>query len=268
MAKKKKFYVVWEGHRPGVYDSWSDCQQQINGFAGALFKSFGSRAEAQAALANPSAAKSSGGSSKTMYYVVWQGKTPGIYTNWAEASAQIRGAAHPKYKSFGSKELAQRAWKEGPEEFAGRSYKKTRDLTDAEKKRIGKPNMMTICVDAACNGRTGECEYRGVITDSSTQIFHAGPYKNGTNNIGEFLGLVHGLAYLKKSRSDLPIYSDSRVAMKWVKEKRIKTSSENPKLQLLLDRAVKWLHENTYPNQILKWETKAWGEIPADFGRK
>ncbi len=268
MAKSKKYYVVWEGHKPGVYNSWSECQQQINGFAGALFKSFGSLSDAKAAFANPSAVKSSSSKSKTMYYVVWQGKTPGIYDNWAEASAQIRGAQHPKYKSFGSKDLAEQAWKEGPEAFAGRSFKKTRDLTDAEKKRIGTPNMLSICVDAACNGKTGDCEYRGVITDSGTQIFHQGPYAKGTNNIGEFLGLVHALAYLQKSRSDLPIYSDSRVAMKWVKEKRIKTSSENPKLQQLLDRAVKWLHENTYTNPILKWETKAWGEIPADFGRK
>ncbi|MCB0761046.1 MAG: ribonuclease H family protein [Flavobacteriales bacterium] len=268
MAGKKKFYVVWKGHRPGVYDSWNECQRQTAGYAGALFKSFSTRKEAEQALRDPASVKSKPSSKKSMYYVVWHGHKPGIYTSWEEASAQIRGADHPKYKSFGSKELAERAWKEGPEEFSGRSFKKTRDLTADEKLRIGTPNMLSISVDAACNARTGACEYRGVITDSGTQIFHQGPYEKGTNNIGEFLALVHALAYLHKSRSDMPIYSDSRIAMKWVAQKKANTSTANPKLQQLIKRAESWLKENTYSNPILKWETKAWGEIPADFGRK
>jgi ribonuclease HI len=35
-----------------------------------------------------------------------------------------------------------------------------------------------------------------------------------------------------------------------------------------MERAEKWLLSNEFSNEILKWETKAWGEIPADFGRK
>ena len=34
------------------------------------------------------------------------------------------------------------------------------------------------------------------------------------------------------------------------------------------ERATKWLKENNYSATIKKWETKKWGEIPADFGRK
>jgi ribonuclease HI len=45
-------------------------------------------------------------------------------------------------------------------------------------------------------------------------------------------------------------------------------SGKNKKLFELIGRAIKWLNENTYSNKILKWETKAWGENPADFGRK
>ena len=100
-----------------------------------------------------------------------------------------------------------------------------------------------------------------------------GPFQKGTNNIGEFLALVHGIALLKsKNKEDIPIYSDSKIAMSWVKQKRCKTNmnfdASNKDLLDLIKRAEKWLKENTFKNPILKWETKAWGEIPADFGRK
>lgn len=48
--KKQKYYVVWEGHRPGVYETWAECQQQVNGFPAAKYKSFTSWADAQAAF--------------------------------------------------------------------------------------------------------------------------------------------------------------------------------------------------------------------------
>jgi ribonuclease HI len=84
---------------------------------------------------------------------------------------------------------------------------------------------------------------------------------------------VHGIALLKsKNKEDIPIYSDSRIAMSWVKQKRCKTNitfdASNKDLLELIKRAENWLKENTFKNPILKWETKAWGEIPADFGRK
>ncbi len=44
---KSKFYAVKSGRSPGIYESWSECQEQIKGFAGALFKSFSSLQEAQ-----------------------------------------------------------------------------------------------------------------------------------------------------------------------------------------------------------------------------
>ena len=99
-----------------------------------------------------------------------------------------------------------------------------------------------------------------------------GPLQDGTINIVEFLAIVHALALCKKNNSLLPIYSDSKIAIGWLKNKRCGTlhdkSDKNIKLFELLDRAHKWLEENEYENKILKWETKAWGENPADFGRK
>ena len=131
----------------------------------------------------------------------------------------------------------------------------------------------SIAVDAACSGNPGNMEYRGVYTKTKEQIFHQGPFPQGTNNIGEFLALVHGLAFLKKEGRDItPIYSDSRTAIAWVRNKKVKTELErtprNEQIFELIERALKWLNSNTYKNPIIKWETEDWGEIPADFGRK
>ena len=97
-------------------------------------------------------------------------------------------------------------------------------------------------------------------------------FKQGTNNIGEFLAIVHGLAFLKQHKSNLIIYTDSRTAMSWVRKQNCNTKLErnakNQDVFELVDRAVKWLKNNSYTTVIVKWETKAWGEIPADFGRK
>jgi ribonuclease HI len=43
---------------------------------------------------------------------------------------------------------------------------------------------------------------------------------------------------------------------------------ENQQLFELIERAEQWLKSNTFLTKIVKWETKVWGEIPADFGRK
>jgi len=127
-------------------------------------------------------------------------------------------------------------------------------------------------VDAACSGNPGKMEYRGVCVATGEEIFHFGPLEGGTNNIGEFLGIVHALALLKQQNNAIPVYSDSTNAIKWVKKKKcntkLKPTNENKYLFELISRAEKWLTENDYPNPIIKWETDKWGEIPADFGRK
>jgi ribonuclease HI len=114
-------------------------------------------------------------------------------------------------------------------------------------------------------------EYRGVYIGNGEEIFHFGPMF-GTNNIGEFLAIVHALALLKQKNSDLPIYSDSHNALLWVKQKKCKTKltrdNSTEELFRLIERAERWLRTNTYTNRLIKWETQQWGEIPADFGRK
>ena len=99
-----------------------------------------------------------------------------------------------------------------------------------------------------------------------------GPFRRGTNNVGEFLALVHALADCKRKGKNTPIYSDSKIAMGWVTRKKANTKLEqvpaNAKLFELIRRAELWLRNNTYDNKVMKWNTKEWGEIPADFGRK
>ena len=207
---KQKYYVVWKGVNPGIYTSWTDCQLQIKNYKGALYKSFETREEAEAALASP-------------------------------AHHYLHPAKEKAQKPVGEPQL--------PEGF----------------------DLNCLAVDAACSGNPGAMEYRGVHVASRQEIFHFGPMY-GTNNIGEFLAIVHGLALLKQKGFDMPIYSDSVNAINWIKQKKCKTKlprdAKTEELFCLIERAEKWLRENTYTTRILKWETKQWGEIPADFGRK
>lgn len=211
-------------------------------------------------------------SSKKKYYVVWKGKKKGVFTSWNVCEKQITGFEGAEYKAFIDKAAAEKAFTKSYNDYKGKDTKKV-VLSASEKAKYGKPNLKSLAVDAACAGNPGKLEYRGVLTHSKKQVFIQGPFNMGTNNIGEFLALVHGIALLKaKNLDNLPIYSDSRIAMAWVKKKQCRTNvqfnANNQDLLMLIKRAEKWLKENTYNNPILKWETKAWGEIPADFGRK
>jgi ribonuclease HI len=210
--------------------------------------------------------------SKKKFYVVWNGHKKGVFTSWKVCKKQIDGFEGAQYKSFADLNEAEIASTKNYADYVGKDTKKP-TLSSEEKEKLGRPNLESISVDAACSGNPGKMEYRGVLTHNKQQIFIKGPFIKGTNNIGEFLALVHGIALLKsKNKEDIPIYSDSKIAMSWVKQKRCKTNmhfdASNRDLLDLIKRAEKWLKENTYKNPILKWETKAWGEIPADFGRK
>jgi ribonuclease HI len=208
---------------------------------------------------------------KKKFYVVWSGHKTGIFTSWNVCKKHITNFKGAQYKSFANGEEAETALKRKYIDYVGKDTKRVK-VSPADLKRIGIPIIPSLSVDAACSGNPGKMEYRGVDTQSKKQFFIQGPFKKGTNNIGEFLALVHGLGFLKKNTSKIPIYSDSRIAISWVKQghcrTNLKITSENKDLFDFIKRAEKWLKENTYTTKILKWETKAWGEIPADFGRK
>ena len=210
---------------------------------------------------------------KKNYYVVWYGLQTGIFETWEACQKAIKGVKGAQYKSFEDRLEAQKAYYQGEyEDYKGKGSSKKKTLTPEQKAAYGEPELYSIAVDAASSGNPGLMEYRGVDTQTKEQLFHQGPFKQGTNNVGEFLALVHGLAYLDKIKSDRMLYTDSRIAWGWVKRKKcntkLKRTAANAQLFELIARAEHWLKTHKYKTKIAKWETKAWGEIPADFGRK
>ena len=227
---------------------------------------------------------------KQKYYVVWNGPSPGVYSSWEACQEAVNGVSGAKYKSFKSQAEAEDAFEMGEEEYSlanssseASDSSNTRKASEPSSSSVLRPaynpaNLPAevireaIAVDAACSGNPGAMEYRGVYLANGREIFHFGPI-HGTNNIGEFLAIIHGLAILKQKGLDtMPIYSDSVNAQLWVRRHHCKTTlvrnDKTEKLHLMIERAEAWLRNNTYRNPIIKWQTDKWGEIPADFGRK
>ncbi|MDE6090307.1 MAG: ribonuclease H family protein [Duncaniella sp.] len=214
MSPRRKFYVVWNGHATGVFDSWEECQLQIKGYPNAKFKSFDSQEAAVAAYR--------GDPAEQLELLQAIAKGPAVKVNY-EAIPEIK--------------------------------------------------LDALAVDAACSKNPGPVEYQGVWVRTGERIFHIGPIEGGTNNIGEYLALVHGLALLhKQGQPYTPIYTDSKTARSWVRNRQPKTSlkptAKNAQLFEMIRRATLWLQTHEITNPILTWDTPNWGEIPADFGRK
>ncbi len=224
---KKKYYVVWEGHAPGVYDTWAECRLQTDGYPGAKYKGFDSREEAVEAFRG----------------------SPSQHLDLIRAI--VKNAPRPQLP---------------PEISPG-----VRDYTGVPEIRLD-----AIAVDGACAGNPGRMEYRGVRVIDGAELFRVGAAGDyiGTNNIAEYLAIIHVAALLKK-RGDFvtPIYTDSKNTLAWLRRGGSKTTlARTPATAHTLDvlaRADAWLAANgPIRNPILKWQTELWGEIPADFGRK
>jgi ribonuclease HI len=205
------------------------------------------------------------------FYTVWVGRVPGVYSSWEECEAQINGFENAVYKSFGSIEDAVDAFNNNSAAYIG--TKQINPIVSSELKNlVGAPLENTICVDGSWNTVTNVTEYQGVLYPNRTPLFHGGPFSAGTNNIAEFLAIVHALTICSKDNSIKAIYSDSNTAITWVKNKKAATkisqTEDNVQIIGIVRRAEDWLNKNTYNVPILKWETNAWGENPADFGRK
>ena len=229
MAKKQKYYVVWQGKQPGIYTDWDTCKEQVQGVQGAQYKSFDTMAEAEAAIRLP----------------------------YSASVNSVKDSDNSKTKTTGVSDVL----------FVDEDGL-TAIRPDAQPPL---PVLDALAVDAACSGNPGVMEYQGIYIPTRTRIFHYQAPK-GTNNIGEFLAIVHGLSYLKKHHLNQIIYSDSVNAMSWVRQKVCKSKlpedASTAELWDYVHRAENWLRTNTYTTEIRKWDTDRWGEIPADFGRK
>ena len=207
---------------------------------------------------------------KNNYYTVWSGRQIGVFASWDECRQQVEGFPGAKYKGFPTRESAESAFKSEPD--LKKSETEPIKSWDSLPDGTPKPEPNAIAVDAACSGNPGKMEYRGVYVATGTEVFKSPVFEGGTNNIGEFLAIVHCLAWQQKNRINLPIYSDSLNGQKWVSEQLCRTklvkTEKNKYLFEVIARAEKWLHDNTFRVPIYKWRTEIWGEIPADFGRK
>jgi ribonuclease HI len=199
------------------------------------------------------------------FYVVWKGRESGVFTTWDDCKKQVDGFEGAKYKSFKTEAEANAAFNQKAPNF----FAKKNEIAKSESNSVAISNSLSV--DAACSGNPGVMEYQGVHVTTKEVWFHK-KFDLGTNNIGEFLAIVHGLAELNRRNLMLPVYTDSMTALSWVKKKKCGTklpeTDETKGLFDLIRRAEFWLKNNTWKQPLLKWETKLWGEIPADFGRK
>ena len=235
----KKYYVVWQGRKPGIYDTWAECEAQVKGAAGARFKSFKTRMEAERAFDDPM-------------------EQPAVVPSHPDATSKPSGKSR---RAASSVSKAVRGLQNPPS-----------DRTDTVLPLPPEVTADAWAVDAACSGNPGPMEYRGVDLATGATVFHFGPV-HGTNNIGEFLAIVHALALLKRDGIRKTIYTDSRNALLWLKARKCRTklarTPRTEQLFQLIARAERWLHDNDCSDiPIRKWETHLWGEVPADFGRK
>jgi len=211
---------------------------------------------------------------RAKYYVVWKGRQTGVFASWEACEAQVNGYPGAEYRAFESREMAEAAFRGQYADYEGKPAMFQQWLFAPTR-----PILPSLCVDAACSGSPGPLEYRGVRTETGEEVFRQGPFAGGTNNIGEFLAIIHALAWLQKTGLEMPVYTDSETALAWVRAEKCKTdllhTAENAALFELIARAEAWLAENDHKTlkvsetfRVLKWDTEAWGEIPADFGRK
>ncbi len=233
MANKRKFYVVWEGRNPGIYDNWDDAKDQIDGFKGARYKSFTSLTDATEAFRSGADSVAEGIANLL------------LHLDAINAGTAPEGSVAPAMEP----EAPEMPWKDIPEVVG-----------DA------------IATDASCLGNPGKMEYRGIDLATGKEIFRMGVFDDSTNNIGEYLALVHALALCKKLGVNRTIYTDSKTALSWLRRRgsrsQLRRTPKNERSFQLLERADAWVKANSWATPVVKWNTEEWGEIPADFGRK
>lgn len=209
------------------------------------------------------------------YYVVWEGRDTGVFSQWDDVAELVNGYSGARYQAFDSEYDAVMAFRGKPSDHSAFADQLALRMAAQEQPRPSDASrpMLGVAVDGACAGNPGPMEYRCVRLSDGAEIFHVGPLEGGTNNIAEYLAIIHAAALLaQRNLVTIPIYSDSVTAQSWVRRGRSNTTliptMQNERVRQLLDRADRWLATHHIANPILKWDSNLWGEIPADFNRK
>ena len=98
----KIYYAVRKGKTTGLFTTWAECQKSVSGFAGASFKGFETREEAQIFLGTGDVLN------PEKFYGIAKGRTPGVYSSWARAEEQVSGWHNAVYRGFPTIEAAQK----------------------------------------------------------------------------------------------------------------------------------------------------------------
>ena len=175
MNKKKKYYAVAKGHKPGIYDQWfgeNGAKVHIDGFSNAVFKKFSSLEDALSWLKEISR-KSGIGESST-----------GIDLLTTQKSGQTK-------------------------KYAGAESEKSRSPVNSKEKSNPACGKVVIYTDGACIRNPGPGGFATVLQFKECRKEISGGYRKTTNNRMEIMACIVGLKTLKKPCQVL-IYSDSR----------------------------------------------------------
>lgn len=238
-----QYYAVWIGKKPGIYDNWNDCKEQVDKFPGSKFRKLKST-EYNAAIMEFNNEKGEGLHKISVDSV----------TSNSSNTVVVNKPKEIKVDSFQEKVLE--------------------NLNKSESFNNQKPLEGVLTVDGASNGEN--CEFQAVWYPSGEHVSRSKKYEGGTNNIAEFLGIVFALKYLMKNNLPLKVYSDSVTAMAWYRNKKAnstanETGKATDELNTLIAESEGFLRKNAHilkSAEVMKWHTGKWGEIPADFGRK
>jgi len=206
------------------------------------------------------------------FYVVWEGREKGIFTDWDTCKRHIDKFAGARYKSYKTREEAESAFRSGPAaamkkaKVAPKKYsgKGPKTYTAEE---IGKlPAQTKIFTDGGCEPNPGKAAsgmavYReGEISELWFGLFNP----QGTNNTAELNALHQALLLAEKEiekKSTVAIFCDSKYsiqcvtqwAVNWEKKGWTKPGGEIKNLELIqtmfalykkLKKSVKVLHVN------------------------
>lgn len=237
---KHKYYVVLRGHQLGIYTSREACKQQVEKYAGAVYKSFLDKESAEFAWKQQSFWSANWG------WYKWQSSTDYLRQVLGEEFDRVvcTDAACPSNP--------------GPVEYRAVSLREGKELFRVGPLEWGSVNLaeflaiVEAMVIIFCHFEWSEAKLRNLLS---------------TNN----------KSFLDKLGMTTPpiIYSDSKIAINrvrnWSFSTTVDRNRQNRQLFDRLDMAINWLVQHphrSYSVELRQRPTKLWGQIPADFGRK
>lgn len=188
--------------------------------------------------------------------------TPGEYKefhSWPACQAFVKGKNVP----FGSGVTRDEALEKVAR---SRAYiDKNGSKTTKAAAPVGAPPREGICSDAGTHGNPGPCEYQ--VCDLKGKVLEHKKLGVHTNNYAELAGIGAMLQYAAIN-GITKCWTDSQIAIGWIASGRLGPTVHERDVILRMVTEIQTILRKNPKLELLKWHTKKWGEIPADFGRK